>query len=313
MDTNFDIIIVGGGPSGMTAGIYASRAGMKVLLIEKMGMGGQVALTSTIANYPGLANIEGIDLSMKMYEQMTNLGVETLFATVDELKLGDKIKYVRAGGVTYSSYAIILSMGATSRGLGVNGEKEFTGRGVSYCAVCDGAFFRNKTVAVIGGGNTALQDAIYLNSLAGKIYLIHRRDEFRAEDSVISEFNKICKETDTKITTKLGYVVDQIKGEGVVKSVVLRNLDNQEFEEIAVDGVFVAVGRNPNTDLLDDQIKLDNGYIIVDENMQTNITGVFASGDINRKKLRQIATAIADGAIAGTSASVFVKQIKKEG
>lgn len=168
-------------------------------------------------------------------------------------------------------------------------------------------------MAVIGGGNTALQDAIYLNSLAGKIYLIHRRDEFRAEDSVISEFNKICKETDTKITTKLGYVVDQIKGEGVVKSVVLRNLDNQEFEEIAVDGVFVAVGRNPNTDLLDDQIKLDNGYIIVDENMQTNITGVFASGDINRKKLRQIATAIADGAIAGTSASVFVKQIKKEG
>jgi len=313
MDTNFDIIIVGGGPSGMTAGIYASRAGMKVLLIEKMGMGGQVALTSTIANYPGLANIEGIDLSMKMYEQMTNLGVETLFATVDELKLGDKIKYVKAGGVTYSSYAIILSMGATSRGLGVNGEKEFTGRGVSYCAVCDGAFFRNKTVAVIGGGNTALQDAIYLNSLAGKIYLIHRRDEFRAEDSVISEFNKICKETDTKITTKLGYVVDQIKGDGVVKSVVLRNLDNQQLEEIEVDGVFVAVGRNPNTDLLDDQIKLDNGYIIVDENMQTNITGVFASGDINRKKLRQIATAIADGAIAGTSASVFVKQIKKEG
>ncbi len=313
MEKEFDIIIIGGGPSGMTAGIYASRAGMRVLVIEKMGMGGQVALTSTIANYPGVASVEGIDLSMKMYEQMTALGVETVFATVDKIDFDGKIKSVTASGVTYFSHAIILSMGATSRGLGVKGEKEFTGRGVSYCAVCDGAFFRGKTVAVVGGGNTALQDAIYLNGVAGKIYLIHRRSEFRAEDSVQTEFDNLLRAPDTKITAKLGYVVEQIKGEQRVNAVVLRNLETSALEEIAVDGIFVAVGRNPNTELLDDKITLDNGYIVVDENMQTNIAGVFASGDINRKKLRQIATAIADGAIAGTNASVYVKKLKKEG
>lgn len=313
MENEFDIIIIGGGPSGMTAGIYSARAGMKVLLIEKMGMGGQVALTSTIANYPGLANVEGIDLSMKMFEQMTALGVKTVFLTVDKIDFEGTKKSVTAGGVTYFGTAIILSMGATSRGLGVKGEKEFTGRGVSYCAVCDGAFFRGKTVAVVGGGNTALQDVIYLNGVAGKVYLIHRRNEFRAEDSVQEEFNRLLNAPDSKITAKLGFVVEQIKGDQRVNGVILRNLETFTLEEIAVDGVFVAVGRNPNTEILDDKIALDNGYIIVDENMQTNIAGVFASGDINRKKLRQIATAISDGAIAGTNASVYVKKIKKEG
>ncbi len=313
MENEFDIIIIGGGPSGMTAGIYSARAGMRVLVIEKMGMGGQVALTSTIANYPGLRDVEGIDLSMKMYEQMTALGVQTVFATVDKIDFDGKLKSVTAGGVTYTSTVIILSMGATSRGLGVKGEKEFVGRGVSYCAVCDGAFFRNKTVAVIGGGNTALQDAIYLNNMAGKIYLVHRRAEFRAEDSVQAEFSRLTSADDSKIVTKLGYVVEEISGENRVGSMILRNIETGETEQIAVDGIFVAVGRNPNTELLDDKITLDNGYIVVDENMQTNIPGVFASGDINRKKLRQIATAISDGAIAGTNASIFVKKMKKEG
>lgn len=313
METSFDIIIIGGGPSGMTAGIYASRAGMKVLLIEKMGMGGQVALTSTIANYPGVANVEGIDLSMKMFDQMTALGVQTVFATVDSIDFGEEQKSVIAGGVTYTSRAIIISMGATSRGLGVKGEKELTGRGVSYCAVCDGAFFRGKTVAVVGGGNTALQDAIYLNNMAGKIYLIHRREEFRADEAVQVEFNHLRGAEDSKITTKLGYVVEEICGENRVQSMVLRKIEDGETEEIAVDGVFVAVGRNPNTDLLDGKITLDNGYIVVDDEMRTNIPGVFSCGDINKKKLRQIATAISDGAIAGTSASAFVKKAKRGG
>ncbi len=311
MEKSFDIIIIGGGPSGMTAGIYAARAGMKVLLIEKIGMGGQVALTSTIANYPGLANVEGIDLSMKMFEQMTALGVETVFAMVDSVDMDGEQKSVLAGGVTYTSRAIIISMGATSRGLGVKGEKELTGRGVSYCAVCDGAFFRGKTVAVVGGGNTALQDAIYLNNMAGKIYLIHRRDGFRADDAVQTEFNHLRGAEDSKIVAKLGFVVEEIKGESRVEGVVLREIATGKTEEIAVDGVFVAVGRNPNTDLLDGKITLDNGYIVVDDEMQTNISGVFSCGDINKKKLRQIATAIADGAIAGTSASVFVKKSKR--
>lgn len=313
MEDNFDIIVIGGGPAGMTAGIYAARAGMKVLVIEKMMVGGQVALTSTIANYPGLANVDGMDLSMKMHQQMTELGVVTQYATVDSIDFYGEPKRVVASGVTYYAPAIILSMGATSRGLGVPGEKEFAGRGVSYCAVCDGAFFRNKTVVVVGGGNTALQDAIYLNNIVDKVYLVHRRAEFRADDAVIKEFEALRATPDSKIECKLGYTVQKIEGEGKVSNIVLRNLDNQELESIATDGIFVAVGRSPNTELLDDQITLENGYIVVDESMQTNIEGVFASGDINRKKLRQIATAISDGAIAGTNASAFVKKLKKRG
>lgn len=311
MDNYFDIIIVGGGPAGMTAGIYSARAGMRVLLIEKMGVGGQVALTSTIANYPGVANVEGINLSMQMHEQMTALGVTTQYATVDSINFDSDIKEVVASGVTYYAPAIILSMGAISRGLGVPGEREFVGKGVSYCAVCDGAFFRNKTVMVVGGGNTALQDVIYLNNLASKVYLVHRRDEFRADDAVVREFETLANAEGSKIECRLGYVVDSIQGEGKVNSVVLRRVDSQNNEKVEVDGVFVAVGRNPNTELLEDKITLDKGYIVVDENMQTNIPGVFASGDIVRKNLRQIATAISDGAIAGTYASNYVKKFNK--
>lgn len=311
MDKDFDIIIVGGGPSGMTAGIYAARAGMRVLLIEKMGMGGQVAMTSTIANYPGIADVEGIQLSTQMYEQMTALGVQTVFATVDNIEFDGEQKAVFAGGVTYHSPAIILSMGAAARGLGVPGEKELIGRGVSYCAVCDGAFFRGKTVAVVGGGNTALQDVIYLNSLAGKVYLIHRRHEFRADDAVQAQFRQLLSAPDTKIETRLGCVVDAVEGDGRVNGVVLRDIDTSSTERVAVDGVFLAVGRTPNTELLDGRITTDGGYIVVDEDMQTNIAGVFASGDITKKKLRQIATAISDGAIAGTNASIYVKKHKK--
>lgn len=311
MDNYFDIIIIGGGPAGMTAGIYAARAGMSVLLIEKMGIGGQVALTSTIANYPGVADVDGSVLSMQMHEQMTALGVKTQYATVDSIDFDAKIKAVVASGVTYRAPAIILSMGATSRGLGVAGEKQFVGRGVSYCAVCDGAFFRNKTVMVVGGGNTALQDAIYLNNLAAKVILVHRREEFRADDAVVREFEALRSAPDSKIECRLGYVVEEICGEILVESVILRSLDTQNTEKVDTSGIFVAVGRNPNSELLEDKITLENGYIVVDENMQTNIEGVFASGDITRKKLRQIATAVSDGAIAGTSASAYVKKFNK--
>ncbi len=313
METDFDIIIIGGGPAGMTAGIYAARAGMNVLLIEKFGVGGQVAQTSTIANYPGIANVDGSELSMKMYEQMTGLGVKTVFASADKIDFDGEIKSVLASGVTYHAPAIILSMGATSRGLGVAGEKKFVGRGVSYCAVCDGAFFRNKTVVVVGGGNTALQDVIYLNNLASKIYLVHRRSGFRADDAVVNEFESLCKEDNSKIIQKLGFTVEEVCGESTVTSVVLRNIETQALERINVDGVFVAVGRNPNTELLEDKITLKDGYIVVDEDMQTNIPGVYASGDIKSKKLRQIATAISDGAIAGTNASKYVKILRKVG
>ena len=311
MQTNFDIIIIGGGPAGMTAGIYSARAGMQVLLIEKNSIGGQVSLTGSIANYPGFKKIDGFELSQNMFEQMTALGVETLFGSVDEINLADEIKTVKVGGVTYSAYSIILSMGANSRGLDVTGEKNFIGKGISYCAVCDGAFFKNKIVAVVGGGNTALEDAVYLAPIVQKLYLIHRRKEYRADQTAIDEFEKLLDKQNSNITAKLGYVVEEIKGQERVQSLVLRNVETQEREELDVDGVFVAIGRNPNTELLNDAITLDNGYVVVDDTMKTNVAGVYAAGDIVKKNLRQIATAISDGAIAGTNASNFVKKFKK--
>ena len=311
MQTNFDIIIIGGGPAGMTAGIYSARAGMQVLLIEKNSIGGQVSLTGSIANYPGFKKIDGFELSQNMFEQMTALGVETLFGSVDEINLADEIKTVKVGGVTYSAYSIILSMGANSRGLDVTGEKNFIGKGISYCAVCDGAFFRNKIVAVVGGGNTALEDAVYLAPIVQKLYLIHRRKEYRADQTAIDEFEKLLDKQNSNITAKLGYVVEEIKGQERVQSLVLRNVETQEREELDIDGVFVAIGRNPNTELLNDAVTLDNGYVVVDDTMETNVAGVYAAGDIVKKNLRQIATAISDGAIAGTNASNFVKKFKK--
>lgn len=311
METNFDIIIIGGGPAGMTAGIYSARAGMRVLLVEKNNIGGQVSLTGSIANYPGFKQIDGFELSQNMYEQMTGLGVQTLFGSVDEINLNNEIKTIKVNGVTYSAYAIILSMGANSRGLDVEGEKKFIGKGISYCAVCDGAFFKNKTVAVVGGGNTALEDAIYLSAIVKKLYLIHRRQEFRADQTVVDEFENLLDKKNSNIEAKLGFVVEEIKGQERVQSLILRNVDTQEREEIDLDGVFVAIGRNPNTELLNGAISLDNGYVLVDDTMATNVPGVYASGDIVKKTLRQIATAISDGAIAGTNASNYVKKLKK--
>ena len=304
----YDVIIVGGGPSGMTAGIYAARAGAKVLLIEKAGVGGQVAITSNIANYPGFKSIDGFELSQNMFEQMTALGVDTEFATVDSLDLNGDIKQVTANGVTYQAPAIILSMGAYSRGLGVANERQFVGRGLSYCAVCDGAFFKGKTVAVVGGGNTALGDVLYLAPIVSKLYLIHRRQGFRADQTVINDFEKLRSQPNSNIETRLDCVVENVEGENRLERVILRNVVSNETEVLDVDGVFVAIGRNPNTEMLDGAITLDGGYIKVNSKMETNIAGVYAAGDITAKELRQIATAISDGAIAGTNAALYAKK-----
>ena len=304
----YDVIIVGGGPSGMTAGIYAARAGAKVLMIEKAGVGGQVAITSNIANYPGFKNVDGFMLSQNMFEQMTALGVDTEFATVDNLNLNAEIKQVTANGVTYQAPAIILSMGAYSRGLGVANERQFVGRGLSYCAVCDGAFFRGKTVAVVGGGNTALGDVLYLAPIVGKLYLIHRRQGFRADQTVIDDFEKLRAQVGSNIETRLDCVVENVEGTNKLERVILRNVVSNKTEVLDVDGVFVAIGRNPNTEMLDGAITLEDGYIKVNSKMETNVSGVYAAGDITAKELRQIATAISDGAIAGTNAALYAKK-----
>ncbi len=310
MQEIYDVIIIGGGPAGMTAGIYATRAGASVLLIEKAGVGGQVAITGNIVNYPGFKSIDGFMLSQSMFEQAQGLGVDTIFAQVDLLKLEGNIKEVVAGGVTYKGYSVILSMGAYSRGLGVKNEKDFIGKGLSYCAVCDGAFFKDKTVAVVGGGNTALGDVVYLAPLVKKLYLIHRRQEFRADQATVNEVENLINKENSNIIKKLDCVVDSINGHDKVESLTLRNVVSNVTEKIAVDGVFVAIGRNPNTEMLDGKITLNNGYIVVKANMETNISGVFAAGDIVDKNLRQITTAVADGAIAGTNSAMYAKKIK---
>lgn len=311
MENYYDIIIIGGGPAGMTAGIYIQRAGLKALMIEKGGIGGQVATTPDIANYPGFIKVDGFELSQKMFEQVTALGVQTVFGEVTEVDLNNNIKTVKVNRKTYSAYAVILAMGASSRGLGVENEFKYIGKGVSYCAVCDGNFFRNKTVALVGGGNTALEDIVYLSNICSKVVHIHRRNGFRAEESVVEEYNKILNESG-KIEQKLGYVVDSLIGENKISGIKIKKLETGKIEEVAVDGVFVAIGRVPQTDFLDGAVELKDNYIKTNEKMETNIKGVYAAGDIVLKPLRQIATAINDGAIAGTTASEYVKRQKNK-
>ena len=305
---NYDVIIIGGGPAGMTAGIYSSRAGMKTLLIEKAGIGGQIAVTDNIENYPGFASIDGFTLSQSMFDQMTGLGVETIFGEIEDINLTPDKKEIKVNGVTYFAPCVILSMGAKARKLGVSSEDKFAGKGVSYCAVCDGAFFRGKDVAVIGGGNTALQDAIYLSKIANKVYLVHRREGLRAEQSVIDEFNE--KVSEGKIETRFNYTIDTINGEDRVSNIVIKNTLDGSTQQLDVQGVFVAVGREPSTDILKGITLNDSGYIVVNSQMETNISGVFAAGDITQKELKQVATAISDGAIAGTNASKFARRFK---
>lgn len=306
---DYDLIIIGGGPAGMTAGIYSARAGLRVLLLEKAGIGGQVAQTAEIANYPGFASIDGFSLAQNMFQQMTDLGVTTIFSAVDKVNLEGSPKTVIAGGVTYSATSVILSMGASSRGLGVPSERKFIGRGVSYCATCDGNFFRGKDVVVVGGGNTALQDVIYLAPLVKSVTLIHRREGFRADDVTLNEYHKLLNAPHSNVYQHLNRVVVDVLGEAKVSGISIRDVFSGQVSTINCDGVFVAIGMNPQSDILDGTIELDaQGYIVVNTDMTTNIPGVFAAGDVTHKNLRQVATAVSDGAIAGTQASIYVKR-----
>ncbi len=309
---DFDVIIVGGGPAGMTAAIYAARAGSKVLMIEKEFVGGQMAATAKIENYPGFESINGVDLSQTMLNQVEKLGVSVVYANVDNLKLKGKVKSVQAGGESYSAPSVILAMGAYARGIGAKGEKDFAGKGVSYCAVCDGAFFKGKTVAVVGGGNSAIGDVIYLAPIVKKLYIIHRRDQFTAQQTLLDQVADIQKSKSNNIEYKLNCVVDEVKGEGKLSEAIIKNVKTNQKETLSLDGIFVAVGRNPNTEMIDGIIELDGGYIKANNRMETNVAGVFAAGDVVSKQLRQIATAISDGAIAGTNASLYSKKQKKE-
>ena len=284
----YDIVIVGAGPAGLTAAIYALRANKKVLVLEAKSYGGQIVNASKVENYPGIASISGFDFATNLYEQVKSLGAEFKFETV--IRVEDHTVITNSN--TYKAKAIILATGALNRKLNIKGEKELIGKGVSYCATCDGNFYKNKDVAVIGGGNTALEDAIYLSNIAHKVYIIHRRDTFRGEDKYVSEL----KNKDN-IEFIMNANVISINGDVCVTDIELDNGKN-----LKVDGVFIAVGQEPKNDIFANIVDLDNGYIKADENMHTNKKHIYAAGDTRVKGLRQLTTAVSDGAIAATEA-----------
>ncbi len=302
----YDVIIVGGGPSGMSAAIYASRARLKTLLIEKAGCGGQIAITDHLENYPGFEEgINGFELAMKMEKQARTFGCEITYGEASFIETDDAIKKViLSDKKEYFTKTIIIASGANFRKLGIEGEQEFIGKGVSYCATCDGPFFRNKEIAVVGGGDSALQEALYLTKFATKVNLIHRRDQFRAA-KILQE--KVFAEP--KINIIFDSVVEKISGNLSVEQVILKNVKNNISSPLNVNGVFVFVGWLPNTKFLENtKIKLNEaGYIVTDDNMNTSIEGIFACGDVRQKILRQVVTAAGDGAIAAISAQHFIE------
>jgi len=301
----YDVLILGGGPAGLTAAIYAARARMSTLLIEKAYPGGQLIMCENIENYPGFASSSsGYELSTAMREQAEKFGMKTKLAEVERMDItGDEKVLYTTDDEEIRGRTLILSLGAKPRKLGVPGEVEFVGRGVSYCAVCDGAFFQGKKLVVIGGGDTAVEDSVYLTHFATSVSIIHRRDKLRAQ--------KIIQEralAHPVINVHWNSVVKGIGGKDVVDHIVLRNVLTQEETTMPIDGVFVLIGLDPNTKMLEGIVDLDHdGYIVTDENMETNVPGVYAAGDVRHKLLRQIVTACSDGAIAATAAERYLE------
>ncbi len=297
----YDIIIIGAGPAGLTAAIYARRASKKTLVLEAKAYGGQIINTLDIENYPAEENISGFDLATKMYNQAKNLGAEFAFEPVIKIQdQGDK-KSVTTDENTYEAKAIIIATGSEDRKLGLSNEDELIGKGLSYCATCDGAFYKGKTVAVNGGGNTALEDALYLSDIADKVYLIHRRDEFRGDKLLVERLK-----TKDNVEFILSSTITKLNADQKLDSIEITNT-NGNTKTIAVDGLFVAIGRTPATATFKDVVKLDkSGYIIADEDCHTSAPGIFVAGDNRAKDVRQLVTATSDGAIAATEAVKYL-------
>ncbi len=295
MEHIYDTIILGGGPAGYTAALYASRAGLDTLLIERMSAGGQMALTGDIDNYPGFEEgIDGITLGMKMQQGAERFGAKTEYAEVEAVDFSDKIKKIATNMGAFLAKTVIIATGANPRELGIPQEKLLVGRGVHYCAHCDGRFYKDKTVVVVGGGNSAAADALYLSHLASKVYLVHRRDTLRATKIYHEPLMK-AKNVEFLWNSRLSNIIF----DGKVKSVKVKNVVTEEEKEIDVNGIFVSIGRKPASDFLKGQVELDeHGYVIADESTRTNVPGVFAVGDIRTKVLRQVVTAVSDGAVA---------------
>ena len=303
MDKIYDLLIIGSGPAGLAAAIYAQRARLSTLVLEKEYIsGGQVVNTYEVDNYPGLPGINGFELGVKFREHADRLGAKFLTAEVKDIIIEETVKKVATSEGTFQARALILAMGAVHRELGVPGEKELAGMGVSYCATCDGAFFKERTVAVVGGGDVAVEDAIFLARGCKKVYLIHRRDELRAAKS-LQERLFSCENVEILWNT----VVQEINGEDHVESIKVKNVTTGEQNCMDMDGILVAVGILPNSEIVRGLVDMDEGgYILAGEDGATNRKGVFAAGDIRKKSLRQIVTAVSDGANAVTSVQEYL-------
>ena len=310
MEKIYDVIIIGGGPAGLTAGLYAARGKMSTLVLEKEKAGGQMSSTNEIANYPGaIPNATGPSLTSRMLEQCQEFGAEFVKDTVKKVELQDKIKKVIGEEKTYYTRSIIVATGATPRLLEVPGEKTFIGKGVSYCATCDADFFTGLEVFVIGGGDSAIQEAIHLTKFARKVTIVHRRDSLRAAKSLQDKAIK-----NPKIEFLWNAIVEEIKGDGIVESIVFKDVKTGEIieyraqEEDGTFGIFVFVGYLPKTQLFQGLLDMDpTGYILTDENMNTNLPGIFAAGDCRSKLLRQVVTAVGDGATAAIQAEGYIE------
>ena len=303
MEAIYDTVIIGGGPAGYTAALYASRAGLDTLVIEKMSAGGQMALTGDIDNYPGFPDgVDGFTLGANMQAAAERFGAKTEYGEVLSLELSEKVKKIITASKTFLAKTVIIATGAEPRELGIEREKELVGRGVHYCAHCDGRFYKEKTVAVIGGGNSAVSDALYLSRLAKKVYLVHRRDTLRATKIYLDPLKKA-----ENIEFLFDSTLVDIVAEPRVKQAKIKNLKSGEENYIDCDGIFISIGRSPTTALLNGAIPLDaQGYIIADESTRTPIDGVFAVGDVRTKTLRQIVTAVSDGAVAASAAEEYI-------
>ena len=303
---DFDLIILGAGPAGLTAGIYATRGGLSTLVIEEKAPGGQASLSAKIENYPGVPDVNGFDLAFSILNQAKSFGVKVRTGKIEHLEInGTEKRITLANGKEFSSRALIIATGAKSRLLGLDNELELTGKGISYCATCDGMFFKDKVVAVVGGGNTAVEDALYLEKLAKKVYLIHRRDELRADKILADRIKSSNVEIIWDSIVVKAHENEKLTGNDI------KNVKTGNITKLDLDGLFVAVGQTPNTAFLetaDLKPKLsNNGYIITDNSMRSTIDGVFAAGDVRETPLRQVITACSDGAIAADSAIKFLQ------
>ncbi len=301
----YDVIIIGGGPAGMTAGLYASRARLRTLLIENGLFGGQMTTTELIENYPGFPQgVSGEELSRLMEEQAKRFGMEAISDEVTEVSLEKDLKRVKTYEGEFFCRALIICTGTEYRKLGVPGEEKFKGRGISYCATCDGAFFRDSRIIVVGGGDSALTEALFLTKFVSELTIIHRRDALRA--------TKIYQErvlSNPKIKFLWNSVVQEIKGDSVVRSVVVKNVKSGEVKEVETEGAFLFIGLTPRTQFLKELVQMDeSGYIVTNENYETSIKGIFAAGDCRKKLLRQISTSVGDGATAAFAAEKYLEE-----